>query len=61
MIEANEIQHTDRQKEVDRGTPLCDYALIAGIGYYNATAHFIPLPFARLMLGWSQVVWSRIA
>ena len=29
------------------------YALIAGIGYYNATAHFIPLPFARLMLGWS--------
>jgi hypothetical protein len=29
------------------------YALIAGTGYYNATAHFIPLPFARLILGWS--------
>ena len=34
------------------------YALIAGIGYYNATAHFIPLPFARLMLGWSLVACS---
>ena len=34
------------------------YALIAGTGYYNATTHFIPLPFARLILGWSLVAWS---
>ena len=34
------------------------YTLIAGISYYNATTHFIPLPFARLMLVWSQVARS---
>ena len=53
MIEPDEIHRTDRQKEIDRGTPLCAYSwhrLLQCYSPFYSTA--IRTPDAR-MVAWS--------